>query len=164
MIFKKLDRVTSTCLGLTKKDFYLLHKERHRIVPLTACCLLPPNRESGRILFGLLKGWMKEAGLVFSKTELKFTTRERLAEMKEQDLSWRIARWRAFSPGQSPLQKRLTQANHTRRMEVLRDEREAGGWWDNGVWVDGLESGKGEDRWFELDFEDIDEVESCAWF
>ncbi len=166
MIFKNLDRVSSTCLGLASKAFYPLHKEHHGIVPLIACCLLPPTQESGRILFSLLKSWMKQAGLVFSKTELKFTTPERLVEMKVQDQKWGIEHWYTFNPGQSPLGKKLTKANELRQLEVLRDEREAGGWWEDGVWVNGVGNWEGGNRWFVLDFEDDDEVEvsNSTWW
>lgn len=101
---------------------------------------------------------MKQAGLVFSNTELKFTTLERLAELKEQDRIWRMENWNTFNQnGQSPLVKKLTKANELRRLEILRDEKEAGGWWEDGVWVDGVESGKGGNRWFALDFEGEEE-------
>ncbi len=37
---------------------------------------------------------------------------------------------------QSSMQKRLKMANYMMWLEVHRDEREAGGWWEDGFWVD----------------------------
>jgi hypothetical protein len=145
-----------------------MHQQTHGIVPLIACCILPPNLRSGRILFWLLKGWMKEAGLFFSNTELVFTTRERLAEIKEQDHIWVMENWATFNPRLTPMQKKITKNNELRRLEVLKDERTAGGWWEDGVWikgiVDGVVNDEGDLRWFELNFERMDKwVEGIYW-
>jgi len=153
-IFKCLDRVSSVCFGLTAKKFYPIHKEFRGLVPLTACCPQVPSRSGGRILFGLLKEWIKETGLVFSGAELKFITREKKSKMKEDDFIWRFYNWRSF--GQSPLAKKLVKAKGARRLEILRDEKEAGGWWEKGVWIDGQESGKGGQRWMELTYEGVE--------
>lgn len=89
-IFEELDRVTSTCLGLTNKKFYPIHKSLHGHVPLLAHCLLPPQKEIGRFLFTLLKRWMKKQGLLFSLAQLQFITPERRRQLKEEasKLTW----------------------------------------------------------------------------
>lgn len=40
-VFKYLDRVSSTCLGLTCKTFYPIHKKLHGIVPLDIVVFRP---------------------------------------------------------------------------------------------------------------------------
>jgi hypothetical protein len=42
MLFKYLDRCTSTCLGLTTKALYLIHFHLRGKVPLNAFCILTP--------------------------------------------------------------------------------------------------------------------------
>jgi hypothetical protein len=153
-IFTCLDRASSVCFGLTAKKLYPIHKELRGLVPLTACCLQVPSRSRGRFLFGLLKEWIKETGLVFSGAELKFITLEKKSKMKEDDLIWRFYNWGSFD--QSPLAKKLVKAKEARRLEILRDEKEAGGWWEKGVWIDGEESGKGGQRWVELAYEGVE--------
>jgi hypothetical protein len=153
-IFTYLDRASSVCFSLTAKKLYPIHKELRGLVPLTACCVQAPSRSRGRFLFGLLKEWIKETGLVFSGAELKFITLEKKSKMKEDDLIWRFYNWGSFD--QSPLAKKLVKAKEARRLEILRDEKEDGGWWEKGVWIDGEESGKGGQRWVELAYEGVE--------
>ncbi|KAE9375328.1 hypothetical protein N431DRAFT_531266 [Stipitochalara longipes BDJ] len=151
-IFNYLDRASSTCFGLTAKNYYPIHKDLRGIVPLTACCLQYPSRASSRILFGLLKEWMKGVGLDFSKSELKFLTLERKLEIKAYDAWWHMV----GHAHPSPKQLKLAKAKEKRKLEILRDEKEAGGWWEKGVWVDGVKSGKGTLRWIELGYEGVE--------
>jgi hypothetical protein len=155
-IFKCLDRASSACFALTAKKFYPIHKELRGLVPLTACCLRFPSRgsERGRILCGLLRGWMAGAGLVFSAAELKYITPETKLKAKEDNLIRRFYNWGSFDL--SPMAKKVAKSKEKRRLETLRDEKEAGGWWEKGVWIDGEESGRGGQRWVELAYEGVE--------
>ena len=135
-IVQSLDRVSSVCLGITNKKFYAIHNEFQPNVPLIAAYLYP---EGGMLLFGLLKGWMKKAGLFWSPSELKFITSERKAEVRSQSRKMKFVK-----------------ARELLRLEILRDEKMLGGWWENGEWVDGVESGKGRKHWIELEWNDVE--------
>jgi hypothetical protein len=136
-IFKNLDRVSSVCLGITNKKLYTIHKDLHPKVPVIAAYLYP---KGGIRLFGLLKEWMKETGLFWSPSELKFVTLERREEIRSH----------------SPRKMKLVKGRELLRLEVLRDEKLLGGWWKNGEWVDGVESGEGRKRWVELKWNDVE--------
>jgi glutamate synthase domain-containing protein 2 len=56
----------------------------------------------------------------------------------------------------SPIQLKLAKAKEKRRLEIMRDEKEVGGWWEKGVWVDGEHGGKGAARWVELEYEGVE--------
>ncbi len=116
-ILKILHRVSSVCLGITNKKLDIIHKELHPKVPLIASYLYP---KGGMFLFGLLKEWMKEAGLFWSASKLKFVTPERREEIHSH----------------SPRIMKLVKGRELLRLEVLRDEMLLGGWWKNGEWVD----------------------------
>ena len=135
-IVQNLDRASSVCLGLTNKKFYGMHKELYPEVPLIAAYLSP---KGGMFLFGLLKEWMMKAGLVWSPSELQFITPERRAEIRSHSRKMK-----------------LVKARELLRLEVLRDEKQLGGWWETGKWVDGLESGKGRKRWDALEWNDVE--------
>ncbi|PMD23573.1 hypothetical protein NA56DRAFT_715998 [Hyaloscypha hepaticicola] len=108
-IIKNLDRVSSVCLGITNKKFYDIHKELHPKVPLIAAHLYT---KGGMRLFGLLKEWMKEAGLLWSASELKFVTPERREEIRSHSIR----------------KINLVKGRELLRLEVLRDEKLLGGW------------------------------------
>jgi hypothetical protein len=135
-IVQNVDRVSSVCLGITNKKFYAIHKDLYPKVPLIAAYL---SREGGMLLFGLLKEWMKKAGLFWSPSELKFITPERKAEIRSQSRKMKFVK-----------------ARELLRLEVLRDEKMLGGWWENGEWVDGVERGKGRKRWVALEWNDVE--------
>jgi hypothetical protein len=135
-IVQKLDRVSSVCLGITNKKFYIIHNEFHPKIPLFAAYL---SREGGQLLFGLLKESMKEAGLFWRPSELKFITPERKAEVRSQSRKMKFVK-----------------ARELLRLEILREEKMLGGWWENGEWVDGVESGKGRKRWVALEWNDVE--------
>jgi hypothetical protein len=82
MIFKELDCVGSTCLGLASKRLYSIYKGLHGKVSLTAWCLLPSRRYSGRHLYELLGEWI--APLMFCRPKRKFITAEKMGKFKEQ--------------------------------------------------------------------------------
>jgi hypothetical protein len=147
-IFGNIDRVSSVCLGLTNRKLYAIHRAESHTVPLTAYHILSPTGEKRRILAYFLVGWMKNVGLVWSNSELKFVTFERKEAFLAADREWKMTKW-----GKSPLSKKLTKAKKLKILERLRDARAAGGWWEGGVWVDGVENGKGKERWEELDWE-----------
>ena len=59
-IFKYLDPVHSTCLGLTSKHFYALHCSLHQRIPLDACtydCPVSGERTSICFLSNHLQNW-----------------------------------------------------------------------------------------------------------
>jgi hypothetical protein len=89
MVFKKLNRAISTCLGLTKKCFYAIHREINRSVTLEAWYILPPNKRSGLHLYELLEEWM--APLVFCRPKMKFSTKAKLVELKNYYRKWKRA-------------------------------------------------------------------------
>lgn len=78
---------------------------------------------------------MTEGGLFWSKREVKFVTAERLAEIRSY-----------------PIKQKLLEAKVWRRLEMLNDEKQIGGWWEHGAWIDGMASGKGTARWIGLQF------------
>jgi hypothetical protein len=82
---------------------------------------------------------MKEAGLFWSPSELKFITPERKAEVRSQSRKMKFVK-----------------ARELLSLKVLRDEKLLGGWCENGEWVDGVESGKGRKRWVALEWNDVE--------
>jgi hypothetical protein len=58
LIFERLDRVSSACLGLTCKRFYKTHFSLNPRVKLIAFCPLPPDVDSGFHLYEMLGEWM----------------------------------------------------------------------------------------------------------
>jgi len=95
---------------------------------------------------------MEAAGLEFSRSELKFLTPERKLQIKGYDSWWSMV----GHAHPSPMQLKLAGARAAHQLEMLRDEKEAGGWWEKGVWIDGVESGKGVLRWMELAYEGVE--------
>lgn len=157
-IFSYLDHVSSTCLGLTCRNLYIIHKAVNGIVPPVACHLLPPDGQRQRRLYSFLKAWISGTGLIWGKTDLKFVTLERMAEI---NVAYQV--WRMEGRPSSPLRNKLEKAQRIRRLERLRDEKAAGGWWENGTWVDGVDSEEGKRRWEELGWEgDEDAVRVIA--
>lgn len=74
LIFKKLDRVSSTCLGLTSRHFQNIHKtlRGQGRIDLTSYCPLPPDRHDGKFLYQLFKTWMGK-DRIFSKRKQRFS-------------------------------------------------------------------------------------------
>jgi hypothetical protein len=91
IIFKHLDRASSTCLGLTAKMFYTLHIEVRGKVPLCSFCFFNPKTElrAGVRLHSLLQEWVGP-DLVYKENEDKFVSRKRMigfaAGMRKDDL------------------------------------------------------------------------------
>jgi len=82
MIFEHLDPVTSTCLGLTCKRFYAIHRAIHGSVPLKSSILIVPlyrlsydiaNTQYG--LWRLLQDWVP-FGMQFCWRKDKFFSHE----------------------------------------------------------------------------------------
>ena len=95
---------------------------------------------------------MRAAGLEFNKSELKFVTTRRNFDIKDYDAWWHMME--IALP--SPMQLKLAKAKEKKRLEIMRDEKEAGGWWEKGVWVDGEKGRKGAARWVELEYEGVE--------
>ncbi|KUJ19743.1 uncharacterized protein LY89DRAFT_682613 [Mollisia scopiformis] len=75
-IFDFLDPTPSTCLGMTCKAFYPIHRERHGAVHLTTKGLYDPIK---KCLWQLLRSFFP--GLVFCFEIKKFVTLERCEEI-----------------------------------------------------------------------------------
>jgi hypothetical protein len=77
MIFRKLDTVSATCLGLTSKDFYAINADLNgRGAKLYAWCVVRGSRTSGHRLHQLLHNWVPRS-MTFSFNTFKFIKRER---------------------------------------------------------------------------------------
>ena len=88
MIFKNLDRVTSTCLGLACTALYQIHWQLRGKVPLTVYCAfersginLPVSR---RLLARRLRSWIPEDLVVVEGRWGMFMTKERRKETQEE--------------------------------------------------------------------------------
>lgn len=92
-LFSHLDRCTSTCLGLTNKYFYVIHRELHGEVGLHENPLyqiLPSYLDPKAVYLGsLLRSWIP-SGLIFNDfwrqppfTLPVFLTKERYQEVKQ---------------------------------------------------------------------------------
>lgn len=115
-IFKHLDSASSTCLGLASTHFWSIHQATHGKVPLTAWCILPPNRMSGRHLFELLASWMAPQ-LEFFTDDMKFLAKEKVKE--KQKMSSKTS-------------------SYVAEMKCIQQQakawKEQGGWYEDGVW------------------------------
>lgn len=72
MIFGYLDECTSTCLGLTCRDFYAIHRSFHRAPTDFSSVTFIPNPNPIRMptilqLWELLEVWMADQGFRFRK-------------------------------------------------------------------------------------------------
>jgi hypothetical protein len=77
MIFKNLDIVSATCLGLSSKDLYAVHIDLGgRGVKLHTWCVMPPRRDSGHRLYQVLLNWIPRS-MTFSFNSFKFINREK---------------------------------------------------------------------------------------
>ncbi|KAF8851293.1 hypothetical protein BDZ45DRAFT_767134 [Acephala macrosclerotiorum] len=90
-ITKHLDHVSSTCLGLTCKDFYKVHRRLHGSVSLDSWIIVYDPKYPGLPgltgLPRLLKDWFKERwNLEYSGPVKKFVELERWYEL--EDLYW----------------------------------------------------------------------------
>jgi hypothetical protein len=65
---------------------------------------------------------MEVAGLEFNKSELKFVTTRRNFHIKDYDARWHMME--IALP--SLMQLKLANAKEKRRLEIMRDEKEAG--------------------------------------
>ena len=63
MIFKNLDPIHPTGLGLTRKNFYEIYKVVFKdSIPVELDCVLPFSEGGRAILKGLLRKWMSPQG------------------------------------------------------------------------------------------------------
>jgi hypothetical protein len=74
-IFKFLDPISSTCLGVCAKKFYAIHTSLNNSVPLLTYVALPITNGHGMHLFELLDSWMKPYDFCIRK--MKFVTKAR---------------------------------------------------------------------------------------
>ena len=97
-IFDSLDPVSSTCLGLTSRKFYPMHRGAHKHVPLY------DTGDKGMPLCCLLKDWAPR-DLVLDSTSGKLMTRERYSELgrervrRERERDARVGWEREYSYG-----------------------------------------------------------------
>jgi hypothetical protein len=76
MVFRKLDTVSATCLGLTSKGFYAINVDLNgKGAKLYAWCVMPPERRSGHRLYQLLLNWVNRS-MTFIFGSFKFIRRE----------------------------------------------------------------------------------------
>jgi hypothetical protein len=120
MVFRKLDTVSATCLGLTSKDFYTINMDLNgKGAKLYAWCAMPPERSSGHRLYQLLLNWVPRS-MTFSFRSFKFIRRETRTwvDGKLEHESYKL----------------LEEARH-------EAERKAGGYWTSATkWVPVLET------------------------
>jgi hypothetical protein len=94
-----LDHITSTCLGLTCKALYKIHKTLHpQPLRLRGGDNFPPEFS----LATRLRSWMP-AGLVYNRITDKFVTPERDTEINMEENRKEVARWRSISRRQMML-------------------------------------------------------------
>jgi hypothetical protein len=118
IIFRYLDRCSSTCLALASKRLYPIHKSiRGTRIPLAAYCTLADNK-TGKHLYKLIWDWMGE-DMFYDELDMKFCTEERAVMKKE-----------AFNFGG------LNKAKYEAFKIRCQDFMEAGGYWNMGVWYD----------------------------
>ncbi|KAH8817057.1 hypothetical protein F5884DRAFT_778338 [Xylogone sp. PMI_703] len=86
-IFDNLDPVSSTCLGLSSKKLYPLHRSVHKNVGL-----YEQSQESRVPLAFKLRDWMPDDYVLDWQSE-KFVSRERLAELEEKRRRERERYW-----------------------------------------------------------------------
>jgi hypothetical protein len=92
MIFKNLDPIHATCLGLTRKDFYEIYKVVFKdSIPVELDRVLPFSEGGRAILKGLLWKWMNPQGeqpVTWDPYTRKFVTldtvHEQLATFEEK--------------------------------------------------------------------------------
>jgi hypothetical protein len=76
-LFGHLDIVTSTCLGLTCKKLYAIHRKYHSKPDSLKCLIILKGRGGGLFYLGnLITKWMGK-GMKFSYHMWKFVTKER---------------------------------------------------------------------------------------
>jgi hypothetical protein len=76
-VFKYLDRVSSTCLGLTCKTFYPIHKKLHGIVRLDRVVFLPRSASWYVVSLGFLLAQWAGPDLYFDGWGPKFRKQEK---------------------------------------------------------------------------------------
>jgi hypothetical protein len=83
MIFGHLDRCSSTCLALTSKRLYPIHKSlRGTKIPLAAYCTLADNK-TGKHLYKLIWDWMGE-DMFYDELTMKVCAEEKAAMKKRE--------------------------------------------------------------------------------
>jgi hypothetical protein len=122
-IFKILDPVSATCLGLSSRNFYCIYVELYEeAVPIETYLVIPPNRLNGFYLFDLLKAWM--GPLVFCIPRMKFITKEKMEEVMGAIAA---GGWVQWPEGMGDRVQDEEWAGFVRMMDALEvGEREAG--------------------------------------
>ncbi|KAG9243384.1 hypothetical protein BJ878DRAFT_119842 [Calycina marina] len=111
-IFDTLDPVSSTCLGLTSKQFYPIHRSTHQHVPL-----YQQTTSHGMSLCCLLKDWAPNdmildarSGKLVSSERYRDLGRDRIRREKEKDR--RVGWEREYREGGSREDKRRYGVGH----------------------------------------------------
>jgi len=103
---------------------------------------------------------------VWSNAQLKFTTPEKLKDLEDEDALFEKMKaenilLRAEGKEERVLvESRMSKRRRWAKMEKVRkrleEERKIGGWWENGVLLDGSKVDEKKSRWDLLDWEGID--------
>jgi hypothetical protein len=120
-IFKLLDRVSSTCLGLCAKTLYAVHYNLRGKVPLYAWYSSPPSMVHGLHLSDLLKEWNGP----------KFVVKWPHVKLRPKGLPWHSG----LPAGKEAKVLHIIWYNFVRSRAMKSDLRELGGYWQQGEWV-----------------------------